>query len=439
MIPRPLARLFGPIALVVAGLAPVCAKPGEGEPLDLIRGTEYQVATVAELKSAINDANAAGKPATILIADGVYTLDVNQLQLTCTKLVVRSASGNRDAVVIRGPDEGPNASLGNVFLVSAPDIVISDITIGYCRWHGIQVRGESPYDVSGLTVHNCRLVNCNEQFIKGSSSDADPVGATDGVIENCLFEFTSGWAYQYYTGGIDIHKGVNWVVRDNLFRNIRNPGSGIAEHAVHFWKRCTTQPQNVVVERNWIINCDRGIGFGLGGFATGHDGGTSVIRNNMIYNDGSGPNTDVGIGLESANDVAVHNNTVVIPTYWAPIEYRFADSSNLSFRNNLTDKAIQRRDTAPVATLLNNLESAQADWFVDQDAGDLHLKPGVDQVIDQGAPLGSFTDDMDGDSRPRLDGWDIGADEYDPATADSDSDGMTDGWESDGGGARRGE
>ena len=86
---------------------------------------------------------------------------------------------------------------------------------------------------------------------------------------------------------------VNWIVRDNWFRNLRTPAgqSGIAEHAIHFWKRCSTRPQNIVVERNWIVNCDRGIGFGLVDAPGGHHGGASVIRNNMVYNDGAGPHT----------------------------------------------------------------------------------------------------------------------------------------------------
>ena len=258
-------RPLGPALAGLAAALGLQAAPGTGAPLALVRGETRRVADVEALKGALAAANQAGVPTTLLLADGDYVLDVPALELACTGLVVRGASGNRDAVVVRGPDRGPNAAVGNVFLVSAHDVVIADLTLGHCRYHGIQVRGESPYDVSGLRVHNCHLVDCNEQFIKGSSRDDDPVGATDGQIEFCTFEFTGGWAYQYYTGGIDIHKGVNWVVRDNLFRNLRNRSEqpGIAEHAIHFWKRCPTRPQNVVVERNWIINCDRGIGFGL--------------------------------------------------------------------------------------------------------------------------------------------------------------------------------
>ena len=410
--------LFAAVAVLLAAAQAATARPGYGEPLSLTTGVVYTVDTLSELKTAVNTVNAAGVPATILLSDGTYVLDVSMLHITCPGLIVRSAGGHRNAVVVRGPDEGTAAALRHVFLLSANDVVIADMTLGYCRHHGIQIQGESPRDVSGTWVHNCRLVNCNEQFIKGSSSGGDPVGATDGIIENCLFEFTGGWAYQYYTGGIDIHKGVNWIVRDNLFRNIRNPSgqSGLAEHAVHFWKRCPTHPQNVIVERNLIVNCDRGIGFGLGGTDDGHNGGASVIRNNMVYNDGTGGHTDVGIGLESASGVSVDHNTVVVPSYWAPMEYRFAGCSNVVFRNNLTDKAIRNRNNAPAAAMTGNVESGESAWFRDMAGGDLHLTAGAHGALDRGC-AGAAADDVDGDTRPWMGGPDVGADEYRPGWA----------------------
>lgn len=405
----------------LAATATAHALPGYGAPLTVSTGTVHHVSTLAGLKSAVDTANGEALPATILVADGTYVLDVPMLHITCPGLVVRGESGNRDAVVLRGPDEGPSASTAHIFLLSADHVTIADLTLGYCANHGIQIRGESPVDVSGTWIHNCRLVNCNEQFIKGSSSPGDPVGATHGIIENCLFEFTGGWSYQYYTGGIDIHKGVHWTVRDNLFRNIRTPNgqTGIAEHAIHFWNRCPTLPQNVVVERNWIINCDRGIGFGLSSYDGGHHGGTSVIRNNMIFNNGDGEHTDVGLGLEYASDVKIDNNTVVIPSYWAPIEYRFGGSSNLVFRNNLTDKIIRNRNNAPPAVLSNNVNEVQEAWFRDLPAGDLHLTPRASGAVNRGMSVSDFGDDMDLASRPELGTWDVGAHEYGQGWASS--------------------
>ena len=401
--------------------------PGSGPPLDLTRGEAVAIATRDQLRDAVATANARQQPATLLLAPGTYVLDTPLLHVTCPGLVIRSAEGNRDAVLIRGPDEGPAAAASHVFLVAADDVVIADLSFGYCRYHGVQVQGESPHDVSGLWVHNCRILNCNEQFIKGSSSEDDPVGATAGIIENCLFEFTGGWAYQSYTGGIDIHKGVDWVVRDNLFRSIRTreSQSGLAEHAVHFWKRCPTRPQNVVVERNWIINCDRGIGFGLGSHEGGHQGGTSAIRNNFVFNDGVGPHTDVGIGLEHADHVQVDNNTVFILSYWAPMEYRFSGSSDLLFRNNLVNSPIRGRDGAPPPQMSHNIEVLVSAWLRDPAAGDLHLTAAATPAIDSAASLGTFTTDLDGDSRPQLGAWDVGGDEYTPVASDPGPDGIS--------------
>lgn len=409
------------VALVVVLAAPavVLAAPGDGVPLDLVQGTVHSVGSAGELTAALAAANAADDPDTILLADGTYVIST-QLHVVADNLLIRSASGDRDAVVIRGPDDGPSATLGNVFLVAADDFTLADVTVGWCRWHGVQVQGEAPHDASGLWIHNCRLVNCNEQFIKGSSSDSDPVGATDGVIEQSLFEFTSGWAYQYYTGGIDIHKGVNWVVRDNLFRFIRTPegGASQAEHAIHFWKRASVD-QHVIVERNWVVNCDRGIGFGLSSDAGGFSGGGSVIRNNMVFNDGVGPFTDVGIGLEYARQVEVVNNTVVVETYWAPIEYRFPGTTDVTFANNLTDKTIRQRDGAS-ATLQNNQEAVVTGWFVDRSAGDLRLTVDASTVIDQGWAQPGVGLDVDRWPRPAGSAPDIGASEFTPGALFAD-------------------
>lgn len=424
--PRRRATAPTAVRLLLVWLAAVpglhASEPGQGTPLPLVRGEIRRVGSLAELRAALDEQpDRPGAPLTVLLADGTYILDGPPLVLRRPGLVIRSANGTREAVIVRGPDEGPEAKVGNVFQVEANDVVIADLTLGYCRHHGIQVRGEAPFDVAGLLVHNCHLVNCNQQFIKGSSSDNDPVGATDGVIEQCLFEYTGGWAAQYYTGGIDIHKGVNWAVRDNLFRNLRAPSnpSGSAEHAIHFWKRCPTRAQNVVVERNWIVNCDRGIGFGLVNAEGGHQGGTSVIRNNLVSNDGTGPHSDVGIGLEHASGVTIDNNTVVVASYWAPIEFRFPGSTNLVFRNNLVNRPIRARDGAPPASMSHNLERVESSWFRHLTAGDLRLTEMAIPAIDAGQTLADFSIDAHGQMRPQGNGWDVGAFEFRPETRTS--------------------
>ena len=121
------------MGLLPAGLM---AAPGYGDPLSVTHGTVYPVATDQELQNAVTTVNDIGAPATILIADGTYVLQVPMLHLSSPNLIVRSASGERDRVVLRGPDEGPTASLHHVFLISADNITIADLTFGYCRYHG---------------------------------------------------------------------------------------------------------------------------------------------------------------------------------------------------------------------------------------------------------------------------------------------------------------
>jgi len=392
------------------------AAVGYGDPLTVTTGRIIYVSTAAELKNVIhNDLNISGGPATVLLSNGVYNLSGGDnyiyIQPVARDIIIRSVSGNRDEVFVRGSSGGYGSDVESCFSVAASNVTIADITIGYCMYHGIQAWGHEPYNAAGLYVHNCHFINCNEQHIKGTSSTNDPIGITDGIIENCTFEFTNNFAYQSYTGGLDIHKGINWIVRDNLFKNIRSPSGDAAEHAIHFWKAAPVA-QNVVCERNIIINCDRGIGFGLGGAADGFTG-PGTIKNNFVYNDGNGNFDDVGVGLESATNVNVYNNTVFLESYWAAIEYRFSGTSGGNIMNNLVNKQIAARNGGS-ATVSNNFTSAQSTFFVDCPAGDLHLVDTAAQAVDTGLEITEVKFDIDGDPRPYNVVTDIGADEYIP-------------------------
>ena len=116
------------------------------------------------------------------------------------------------------------------------------------------------------------------------------------------------------------------------------------------------------MQRNHIIDCDRGIGFGLG--SSGHSGG--IIRNNMIYHGEDHGVSDVGIGLESASGAQVYNNTIFHEhSYQNAIEYRFAESNNLIIVNNLTNRAITSREGGDDVVISNNVTSAVTGWFID--------------------------------------------------------------------------
>ena len=352
-------------------------------------GGRIVVHNTAELISAVQQANAAGN-VTVVLQDGTYVLD-QMLWISGDNVMFRSASGNRDAVVIRG--QGMAGPVSHIFNVAGNHFTVADMTLGWVANHAIQIHSDADYPV----IHNVRLVDTGEQMLKVSFRQGDPTSSENGVVEWCLFEYTAGIGPQYYIGGIDAHQAYNWIVRDNIFRSIRSPEADLAEFAVHFWSGST----NTIVERNTIVNCDRGIGFGLGDRT--HNGG--MIRNNAVYS-----TRDVGISLESANGTRVFNNTIYTENYPNAVEYRFPATQGVVIVNNLTHGGIVSRDGGS-GTVENNNSGAQASWFVDVTNGNFHLAGAVAGVVDQGRSLPEVAQDMDCEARPKGAGYDIGADE----------------------------
>ncbi len=363
------------------------------------QATAVTVRNAAELQSSIIAAN-GGADTNIKLEDGTYTLD-NILWVEAEGVTVSSVSGNRSAVIIEGA--GMNGSVSHIFGVAGSNFTVENVTLRKVANHAVQIHGEM--NVNSPIIRNVHIQDTYEQMIKVSYNSSQPInGSQNGLVEKCLFEYTAGVGPQYYIGGIDAHNATNWIIRDNEFRNIRSPSQDLAEHAIHFW----SNSQDTLVERNLIINCDRGIGFGLGD--RGHIGG--IIRNNMIYHDISEGFADVAISLESTTNAQMYNNTIYMEhSYSNAIEYRFTATTGLTIINNLTNKAITARDGAS-ATASNNITNANASWFVNPSVGDLHLSSPVSAVVDQGLFIVGLDDDIDRDIRPQGGGYDIGADEH---------------------------
>ncbi|NKC15157.1 MAG: hypothetical protein GKR94_24085 [Gammaproteobacteria bacterium] len=349
-----------------------------------------QVSNAGELAAAVK-AMLSGGRRHIVLAPGRYVIPGELLHIRIPNVTIRGRTGNRDDVIVRGL--GVQGITRQIFLVSASNVTLRDMTVGWVKEHAVQVQGEKNADNPKLI--NLRFVNTGQQMLKVTGLEHS---SDNGLVQDSLFEFPDGAAKQDYTGGIDAHQARNWNVAGNTFKNIRSPNGKLAEHAIHFWSGSA----GTIVERNVIVNADRGIGFGLG--ARSHEGG--VIRNNFVH-----VTRDVGIGLESAANAYVAHNTVVSQSdYPNAIEYRFSTTEGVTIAHNLTIGAIRSRQGGS-AELINNVDYAQPGWFADVDQGDLHLALGIPNVRAAAQHTLDIQRDIDCDLRTTLEGVDIGADQ----------------------------
>jgi hypothetical protein len=418
-------------------------------PLPPPAGATVHVDTVAELQTAVNSA-AHGD--TILIADGTYELNGVYLWVDTPGVTLRSASGNRDAVILDG-----NYQTTEIVTVVASDVTIADLSLRRALTHPIHVTTTDSADTLNTLIYNVHIVDPGQQAIKINPSASRTRFPDNGTIACSHIELTDAGRIQVwningscYTGGVDAHWARDWTIRDNLIEEFWC-SFGLSEHAVHMWRGC----RDTVVERNVTRENARGIGFGLmsGGGArvypddpcpgagyVGHYDG--IIRNNLVFASSSGllgsaDGFDCGICLASACGARVFHNTVVsTEPPFSSIEWRWP-STDAEITNNLATHNYRQRDGA-TATLTGNLDSQPLSLFVDGAGGDLHLASTASVAIDQVAAPTEVVDDIDGDVRPVGPSSDVGADEYlpgDPVFADGFESGGPGGWSNAGGGS----
>ncbi len=332
-----------------------------------------EVANVRELYSLLPTVESG---TTLELQQGVYQLDkpIHFARNGLKNIAIRGATGNYDDVVIRGVGMN-NQSVHHGILADGVDgLVIADVTIGWVGYHPIALSGTC----RRIQIHHCRLIDAGEQFIK-ASSDGREGGADDGVVEYCVLEYSKSGPPNGYTNGVDVHGGDNWVIRHNLFRNIRTPRGAKYKFvpAVLMWNGA----KNTICEANTFVNCDRAIAFGLvrrEDFAD-HQGG--IIRNNFIYALGSEvPNLDTGIFVASAGTKVLHNSILLNGGYENAIEARWADTTDVAVHGNVTDARIVARDGAMI-TLVDNLTDASKTSFRNANEGDLHLANQATRLI----------------------------------------------------------
>jgi hypothetical protein len=394
-------------------------------PLDPPSGTILHVSTVSELESAVNS---AAPGTTILVADGVYQLDGAYLRFATAGVTLRSASGDREAVVLDG-----NYLTSEIAQIVASNVTIADLTLREAYYHPIHVMSSDNGDTLNTLIYNVHVVDPGQQAVKINPA-ADGYYPDDGEIACSHIELTDAgrpriWEINgsCYTGGIDAHQAQGWVIRDNLIEGFWCE-SGLSEHAIHMWRGC----RDTLVERNVLRDVARGVGFGMeatdggrsypddpcpsaGGGYVDHYGG--VIRNNFIFAGrvelfASEYGFDCGICLwQACGGYVVHNTVASTQAPFSSIEWRY-DHTDVDIVNNLATHNFM--DRGGTARLAGNLDDQPLSLFVDGPGGDLHLVSGASAAIDQGVAVagGLCDDDIDGDARPIGAARDVGADEY---------------------------
>ena len=382
--------------------------PPPAPPLPPPAGNVVTVSTVAQLENAVASL-ASGT--TILIQPGTYHLTAQLFVTGASNVALRGATDDRNDVVILGDGMAvPGVPFG-IEVGSAQDVLIANLSIGEVQFSPIQLHGEMGCE--RVHIYNVRVFDAGEQLIKGTVDFANPDGVDGGTLEYSVIEYTVIGPDSGYTNGIDIHHGAGWIIRYNLFRNIRVPPTAPQSlgPAVLMW----SGSRDTVTFANTFIDCERAIAYGLGpqsGFPNAHQGG--IICSNFIYRSASVPG-DAGISLWDSPDTQVLHNTVIQNgTFPNAIEYRFPTTTGVVVENNLTDGDIVSRDGAQ-GQVAGNVTNATPALFVEPGIGDLHLVSTAAAAIDQGLPLAACATDWDGDPRPFGPAPDVGADEYVPA------------------------
>ena len=309
-------------------------------PLPPASGRVVHVSTEAMLQAAVRE---IASNTTIVLAAGTYRLTSTLwINGAMTDVAIRGATGSRDEVVLDG-SSGLNAVPHGIWTGGGVrDITIANLTIREVRQHALIFNAgtQRPH------VYNVRLVDAGQQFIK-ANPDGIGGGVNDGTIEYSLIEYTTT-AKDSYTNGVDVHGGVNWIIRNNEFRNIVSPpGAPLAGPAVLMWNGS----KGTLTEDNTFLNCARGIAYGLeprpgvDGFdAFDHWGG--IIRGNVFIRTRAQPGDAAIVVADSPGTQVLDNTVVVSGTYASPIEYRFPGAHGVVVAGNCVDGAIRARDGA---------------------------------------------------------------------------------------------
>ena len=381
----------------------------QAPPLPPPEGEVIRVGTVEELLEAVELVRPGG---TILVEDGHYMMP-RYFDIRTDGVTLRSASGNRNGVVVDGAQSRHGELLG---ITACSGVTIADITIQNAKWNGFKIN--SNRNVQELTIRNCVIHNIWQRGVKGVRVPEE--GREETRPRNCRVQyclFYNDRPKQYadddkdtaenfqgnYVGGIDVMYATGWTISDNVFVGIQGR-TGEGRGGIFVW----VDARDVVIERNYIIDCDAGISLGNPHRGEGVEvhGTNCVIRNNFVTRA-----HENGIFAAYTRGCLIQHNTIHDPR--SPLERLIRvilDNEELVIANNLLDGPPLQNQSTPPARLAGNWTGEATAWFVDPGEGDLHLKKAAEPIAWQADMDWSTERDIDGEERGERSP--VGADEF---------------------------
>ena len=377
-------------------------------PLPAPSGTVVRIANPQQLIEALDDVKAGTM---ILLEDGHYKMP-HYVAITADDVALRSASGNREAVVIDGIESRDGELVG---ITACSGVTIADLTIQNIKWNGFKINSET--GVHDLTIYNCVIHNIWQRGVKGVKvplQDRDTIRPKNCRVSYCLFyndrpkrfsddpADTSDNFNGDYIGGLDVMYAQRWTISDNVFVGIQGrtrQGRG----AVFLWH----DSRDCIVERNIIIDCDAGVCLGnphRPRDITDHCTNCTV-RNNFITRA-----PEAGIVTVYTSNCRLLHNTIYDPDSRLGRLIRVVfDNDGLTIANNLLCGPDIRIESDSRLNLLGNAVGSFGPRLTNPRCGNLHLTGPVEAVVDRAAPMPDVRTDIDGYNRTGAP--DVGADE----------------------------
>ena len=413
-------KLFVLVCLGAILVLAVIASPAVG-------ATTYVADTVSEIHSYVNS---AGWGDEVVIEPGTYNLWY-PLNMSNAGVTIRGQTGNYDDVILRGSGmctSGVNEGI----CMNTNYLTIKDLTLKDFYYHAVHVRGEN--QASHGLISNVKTWNIGEHHLKVSGGGGSSAIADDWVVEDCYLlqdqpRCASHEAGPNYIGGFDGMGCRNWIIRDNVMRGIKG-ATDTGDAAIFLWQG----NQNVVIERNRIYECGKGIALGnpsaprSGIFTYPYHTDDVIIRNNMVLRGTGTGGNDIGLELCNTSDTQVYNNTFYSqnPSYFRMIspydENGGGATTGLDFqaniiRGNVWDHAAGTWTVASLTADGNIVDTSGLvivpAWFVDWTQANLHLAEastaGAVTPVNLAAVLADAPEDFD--QALRGNSPDIGADE----------------------------